>query len=568
MARVDKIFQENLSLIMAQPWEDVKRPVYNDGTGVRVKRILQVMNQYDLRREFPISTIRPLNLKGCIKEILAIYQKNSTKIEDVGNIWLQWSDWKTSDQIVKVKTVRKEKPDHLNGLIEPLIEGNFEIGHSNNDGDFHIIKDDGRSNVLIQFVNTGYKTITTRELIKRGEIKDRYKRSVCGVGYLGNSYSQDIVDFFGEYHRRWISVWGSMMHRCYDIVDHDKTTKYYTDRDIFVDESFHSCENFLRWVMKNLRYDKSYLAILNIDKDYYNSNCYSADSCTLLTPSENKCLTGNVWYEYDDMLFISKTRLALYLKSKGYRGVTKFLLGKEYSDTPVFNTVVDELIKSGVVSTIDPHKETMDGYVYRFDLKPIRHIDGCYGSMVKRPVLLKERSPFYGSNYYDEGLGYYGFKTQVDFILWSLHNDKTSRRMLISMFDPLTNNVKPLQECAFQINFSVKNDELYMTLYQRSMDVITAMFWNTAQYAALMMMFAHDAGLKPAVFTHFVQDMHVYDRHEAVAYELLRRPNFGPIPQVTISSRMEDKGFYDFTPDDFEVWNYEPQPQVKFEVAK
>lgn len=31
MARVDKIFQDNLALIMSQPWEDVKRPVYGDG---------------------------------------------------------------------------------------------------------------------------------------------------------------------------------------------------------------------------------------------------------------------------------------------------------------------------------------------------------------------------------------------------------------------------------------------------------------------------------------------------------------------------------------------------------
>lgn len=70
------------------------------------------------------------------------------------------------------------------------------------------------------------------------------------------------------------------------------------------------------------------------------------------------------------------------------------------------------------------------------------------------------------------------------------------------MFDPETNGLKPLQECAFQVNLSVKGDELYMTLYQRSQDMITASYWNVAQYAALMMMFAHDAGLRPAVFTH------------------------------------------------------------------
>lgn len=303
MARVDKIFQDNLALIMNQPWEEVKRPVYGDGTGVKVKRILQVCNQYDLRREFPLGSLRPTNLKNSIKEILWIWQKRSVDIKELGlHIWDQWAD--------------------KNGKIE-----------------------------------------------------------------------------------------------------------------------------------------------------------------------------------------------------------------------------------------------------------------GCYGDMINTPVILNDAKNdtyiIHSSNYFINrneivGRAYegYGFENQTDFILWSLKNDKSSRRIIASMFNPVTNSVKPLQECAFQINLSVKEDELYMTLYQRSQDAVVAGLWNVAQYAALMMMFAHDAGLKPAVFTHFIQDMHVYDRHEEQANELLRRSLFGPVPQVTISSRMDGKGFYDFTPNDFEVWNYEPKEQIKFEVAK
>lgn len=303
MSRVDKIFQDNLALIMSQPWEEVKRPVYGDGTGVKVKRILQVCNQYDLRREFPLGSLRPTNLKNSIKEILWIWQKRSVDVKELGlHIWDQWAD-------------KNEK------------------------------------------------------------------------------------------------------------------------------------------------------------------------------------------------------------------------------------------------------------------------IEGCYGDMINTPVILNDAKNdtyiIHSSNYFINGNEIagrvyegYGFENQTDFILWSLKNDKSSRRIIASMFNPVTNSVKPLQECAFQINLSVKEDELYMTLYQRSQDAVVAGLWNVAQYAALMMMFAHDAGLKPAVFTHFIQDMHVYDRHEEQANELLRRSLFGPVPQVTISSRMDGKGFYDFTPNDLEVWNYEPKEQIKFEVAK
>lgn len=308
--RVDKIFQEHLSMLLSQPWEKVKRPVYNDGAGVKVKRLLQVCDQYDLRREFPISTIRPLNLKGCIKEILWIFRDRSVDTKDLGlHIWDQWAD-------------------------------------------------------------------------------------------------------------------------------------------------------------------------------------------------NNGCIPGC----YGDMV-----------------------------NRPV------------VVS-----KEPKDGLV------PISSWD----------VLFSPNSVDLGVINTKNNLLGYGLKNQVDYILWCLHNDCSSRRIISSMFDPVSNCMKPLQECAFQINLSVRGDELYMTLYQRSLDLITAAFWNVAQYAALMMMFAHDAGLKPAILTHFVQDMHLYDRHLEVAEELVKRPVFGPVPQVSISSRMNGKGFYDFTPDDFEVWTYEPQPQVKFEVAK
>lgn len=220
-------------------------------------------------------------------------------------------------------------------------------------------------------------------------------------------------------------------------------------------------------------------------------------------------------------------------------------------------------------------------------------IPGCYGDMINRPVILyndDKSKKRYGNCsipllkqkdinnkfYYNENIldingeipvGF-GFYNQTDFILWSLKHDHTSRRILASMFDPATNNIKPLQECAFQIQLSVKQEVLHMVLYQRSCDTVTAFAWNVAQYAALLMMFAHDAGLKPGKLTHFIGDCHVYNRHEKQAKELLcRTDRIKPIPQVTISSRMNGLGFYDFTPEDFEIWNYSPDPQIKFEVA-
>lgn len=566
MAQVDKIFQKVLRDIMDQPWEEQDRAKWSDGTPVKIKRVLHVCNTYDVGREFPLLSLRPVPLVKAVKEVIGIWQKRSVLIRDLGNIWLPWSDNFTSNEIIRVKPVVKEKPLHVDTLIEPLIDGNFEKGKSNNDGYFNIIEDKGSEYVKIQFIDTGYTTTTKRSLIKKGEIKDRYKRSVCGIGYTGNSYAKDIVDFFGDYHRRWISIWSGMINRCYNnsTKEYYKTYKFY--KDVFVDKDFHCCETFLRWVMNNMRYDKSYLSVFNIDKDYYASNCYSPKTCTLLTPSENKCLSSKEWFKMDGKYFYSKKDIALYLRYKGYKGIVRISEGKEVAYSKILDPILEELKLKGEIDTFDPNIDNGGG-VARFKLNTEKAIPGCYGDMINRTVLLS-KSEFEDYQYYDEDYGCYGFYNQTDFILWSLKHDPTSRRILASMFDPVTNNIKPLQECAFQIQLSVKNGVLHMVLYQRSCDTVTAFAWNVAQYAALLMMFAHSSSLKVGTLTHFIGDCHVYDRHEKQAKELLSRTDrIKPIPQVTISSRMEGLGFYDFTADDFEVWSYEPDEQLKFEVA-
>ena len=87
MARVDKIFQDNLALIMSQPWEEVKRPVYGDGTGVKVKRILQYVTSTIFVGNFLLVHLDLTNLKNPIKEILWIWTKK------IGRYQRSWSSY-------------------------------------------------------------------------------------------------------------------------------------------------------------------------------------------------------------------------------------------------------------------------------------------------------------------------------------------------------------------------------------------------------------------------------------------------------------------------------------------
>jgi thymidylate synthase len=86
------------------------------------------------------------------------------------------------------------------------------------------------------------------------------------------------------------------------------------------------------------------------------------------------------------------------------------------------------------------------------------------------------------------------------------------------------------------------------------------------QYVALMMMVAKATGYKPGKFTHFVQNLHIYDRHIEQLHEMLNRESSEKQPKLILDTDKTD--FYSFTIDDFKVVDYEPaKPQLKFELG-
>lgn len=124
-----------------------------------------------------------------------------------------------------------------------------------------------------------------------------------------------------------------------------------------------------------------------------------------------------------------------------------------------------------------------------------------------------------------------------------------------------------LHSCAFETLWSVRGEYLDCTLIQRSNDVCAAMDVNNVQYSCLLMMIAKATGYKPGVFTRFVQNLHIYDRHMEVAKEYLsRKPEVTEEP-VRIVFEPKSDNFYEFTIDDFRLENYNPQPRLKVELA-
>ena len=149
---------------------------------------------------------------------------------------------------------------------------------------------------------------------------------------------------------------------------------------------------------------------------------------------------------------------------------------------------------------------------------------------------------------------------QVDRVLFDLKQNPYSRRIMTNMYVHQDLSEMNLYPCAYSMTFNVTGDRLNAVLNQRSQDVLAANNWNVVQYSALLMMIAQVTGFKPGTLVHVIADAHIYDRHIPIVEELITRPTF-PAPKVTLNPEIMD--FYQFTPDDFKVEDYQTGPQVK-----
>jgi thymidylate synthase len=169
---------------------------------------------------------------------------------------------------------------------------------------------------------------------------------------------------------------------------------------------------------------------------------------------------------------------------------------------------------------------------------------------------------------YGETINKYDLMNQL---LDGLVNDPFGRRHIINMFQyEDLQSTKGLFPCAYETLWSVRKygEELMldMTLIQRSNDYLVAGYINKIQYVALQMMIAGHCGYKVGKFCHLVQNLHIYDRHFDASTELLNKEPLDIQPKLILK---EDKNFYDYTINDFEIIGIEKITKInsKLELA-
>jgi len=145
-----------------------------------------------------------------------------------------------------------------------------------------------------------------------------------------------------------------------------------------------------------------------------------------------------------------------------------------------------------------------------------------------------------------------------------IKNDPYSRRIIVNTWNVGELSQMALFPCHVLFQFYVIEGRLSCLLYQRSADVFLGVPFNIASYALLTMMMAQVCGLQPGEFVHTFGDAHLYSNHfEQARLQLQRKPK--QLPRMILNNKV--KSIFDFTYEDFELMDYDPDPLIKAKVA-
>ena len=171
------------------------------------------------------------------------------------------------------------------------------------------------------------------------------------------------------------------------------------------------------------------------------------------------------------------------------------------------------------------------------------------------------------NNTIGKGYGYQIAKfKQIDKLIETLKTNPQDRRMIMTMWNIADLPDMTLQPCCFMTLWDVSGDRLNCMLIQRSGDLGLGVPFNTTQYAVLVHMVAQVTGFKPGLFTHIINNAHVYENHvEVLKGQIDKLLEAYPAPNLIINPGIED--FYDFKAEDISLSDYKSHETIKMEVA-
>lgn len=148
-----------------------------------------------------------------------------------------------------------------------------KVYKTKNYGDVRVISYQNSRDILVQFLDTGATTSATMGNLKKGLLRDYYKKTNYGVGFLGVGKYSSTSD------KKIYTAWRNMFRRCYS----GKDAGY---DDVSVCEEWHNFQVFACWAYsQKMSIDPDW----ELDKDILSATgkIYSPDFCRFVPRNIN-----------------------------------------------------------------------------------------------------------------------------------------------------------------------------------------------------------------------------------------------------------------------------------------
>lgn len=148
---------------------------------------------------------------------------------------------------------------------------------------------------------------------------------------------------------------------------------------------------------------------------------------------------------------------------------------------------------------------------------------------------------------------------QLSGVIHKIKHYPTDRRMIISLWNPMSIDRCALPPCVRDYQFYCRENYLDLQINIRSSDVPVALHWNICSGALFLVLMCHICSKVPGRIRYIVGDAHIYIQHREQAQELANRET-RPLPWLKIVGNV--KNIEDFEFKNLEVCGYHPDTRA------
>lgn len=150
---------------------------------------------------------------------------------------------------------------------------------------------------------------------------------------------------------------------------------------------------------------------------------------------------------------------------------------------------------------------------------------------------------------------------QLDELVRGLKSDPTSRRHVLTAYNPAEVHLGCLPPCHLLAQYSVRRGGILEScIYMRSVDLCVGLPTDMVLYAALQIALAAELNVDPGAITFMFGDAHIYENHLPMLEEQLSRDSV-PGPGYEVS---DDISVLNFVPEDIVLTGYEHHAPIAY----